>query len=149
VLIDEIELHHHPSWQQKIIDSLQWAFPYIQFIVTTNSPQVLSTVDNNSIRIISKSNRGSQYIETPQFQTRGIDSSYILAVLMGVDPKPDIQEVRDLNEYIVLIENNEIEREKAKDLRKKLETHFGKDHYVILDCDRLIRMQKFKQRKSK
>lgn len=41
VLIDEIELHMHPAWQRKIISTLQKIFPYIQFIITTHSPQVL------------------------------------------------------------------------------------------------------------
>ncbi|MCK5719643.1 MAG: AAA family ATPase, partial [Thiomargarita sp.] len=43
VLIDEIEMHLHPKWQQTIIPNLQEAFPKIQFIITTHSPQVLTT----------------------------------------------------------------------------------------------------------
>ena len=45
VLIDEIELHMHPSWQRRILGALQATFPNIQFIVTTHSPQILSEVD--------------------------------------------------------------------------------------------------------
>lgn len=41
VLIDEIELHMHPSWQRAIIPTLHKVFPNIQFIITTHSPQVL------------------------------------------------------------------------------------------------------------
>ena len=51
VLIDEIELHLHPSWQQKIILILRDSFPNLQFIATTHSPHILSTVDKNSIFI--------------------------------------------------------------------------------------------------
>lgn len=42
VLIDEIELHLHPSWQGRIVSVLMETFPNIQFIITTNSPKVLS-----------------------------------------------------------------------------------------------------------
>lgn len=33
VLIDEIELHMHPSWQRKILPALKKCFPNIQFIL--------------------------------------------------------------------------------------------------------------------
>ncbi|MYA91701.1 MAG: AAA family ATPase, partial [Synechococcus sp. SB0663_bin_10] len=44
VLIDEIELHLHPSWQQRVMVDLTRTFPNTQFIVSTHSPQVLTTV---------------------------------------------------------------------------------------------------------
>lgn len=44
VLIDEIDMHLHPEWQQHIIQDLQRTFPNLQFICTTHSPQVLSTI---------------------------------------------------------------------------------------------------------
>ena len=53
VLIDEIDLHLHPQWQQVVLQSLTKAFPNIQFIVTTHSPQVLSTVHNRNIGILN------------------------------------------------------------------------------------------------
>ena len=46
VLIDEIELHMHPSWQRKIIAVLQNIFPNIQFIITTHSPMVLGELND-------------------------------------------------------------------------------------------------------
>lgn len=52
VLIDEVDMHLHPEWQQTILTDLQKAFPKIQFIVTTHSPQVLTTVPSECIRII-------------------------------------------------------------------------------------------------
>ena len=54
VLIDEIELHMHPSWQRRILSILKEVFPNIQFIVTTHSPQVLGEADE-SFKIISLS----------------------------------------------------------------------------------------------
>ena len=41
VLIDEVDLHLHPSWQRKVAVALHKTFPNIQFIMTTHSPQVL------------------------------------------------------------------------------------------------------------
>ena len=47
VLIDEVELHMHPSWQRKVLYTLKETFPNIQFIVTTHSPIILSEADEN------------------------------------------------------------------------------------------------------
>lgn len=47
VLIDEIELHMHPSWQRKILSTLKKTFPNVQFIVTTHSPIILSEVNED------------------------------------------------------------------------------------------------------
>ena len=40
VLIDEIDIHLHPTWQRQILSQLRRTFPKIQFIVTTHSPLV-------------------------------------------------------------------------------------------------------------
>ncbi|ARU60735.1 hypothetical protein CBW65_06265 [Tumebacillus avium] len=43
VLIDELDLHLHPKWQWKIIESLKKLFPKVQFIATTHAPIVISS----------------------------------------------------------------------------------------------------------
>ena len=49
VLIDEIDMHLHPVWQQKIITDLKNAFPNIQFIVTTHSPFIVQSLNSNEV----------------------------------------------------------------------------------------------------
>lgn len=44
VLIDEIELHLHPTWQRNVIEKLRTTFPNIQFIATTHSPFVIQSL---------------------------------------------------------------------------------------------------------
>jgi predicted ATP-dependent endonuclease of OLD family len=46
VLIDEIETHLHVALQKKIMPFLCAFFPKIQFIVTTHSPFVISSLEN-------------------------------------------------------------------------------------------------------
>ena len=43
VLIDELELHLHPTWQLEIVEKLRSTFPNIQFITTTHSPFIVQT----------------------------------------------------------------------------------------------------------
>lgn len=54
VLIDEIDAHLHPSWQQKIVPGLNKAFPKIQFIVSTHSPFVVGEVKPSSLFILNE-----------------------------------------------------------------------------------------------
>ncbi len=44
VLIDEIDMHLHPNWQQRIVEDLKRTFPKLQFIVTTHSPFVVQSL---------------------------------------------------------------------------------------------------------
>ncbi|MEV6861825.1 AAA family ATPase [Streptosporangium subroseum] len=45
VLIDEIDVHLHVSWQKKIGEWLKSHFPAIQFIVTSHSPYICQSAD--------------------------------------------------------------------------------------------------------
>jgi len=49
VLIDEVELHLHVSWQRRVGFWLKEHFPNIQFIVTTHSPFVCQAADPNGL----------------------------------------------------------------------------------------------------
>ncbi|NEW61328.1 AAA family ATPase, partial [Sulfurovum sp. bin170] len=54
VLIDEIETHLHVELQKSILPLLTSFFPNIQFIVTTHSPFVLSSLSNTVIYDLEK-----------------------------------------------------------------------------------------------
>lgn len=46
VMIDEVDLHLHPAWQQRVVMDLLRTFPNTQFILTTHSPFVVEAVNN-------------------------------------------------------------------------------------------------------
>ncbi len=52
VLIDEIDAHLHPEWQQKIGFWLTSHFPHIQFLVTTHSPIICQAADDNGLFVL-------------------------------------------------------------------------------------------------
>lgn len=151
VFIDEVDLHLHPSWQQTILLQLQQAFPKIQFIVTTHSPQVLTSVDKSCIRMLRRTTDSETgetlcVVEHVATQTKGVSSADLLARIMEVDPVPDMPEAWQLSEYHALIQQNLYESAEGQSLRGKLDSHFGIDHPLMLDCERMIRLQVFKQR---
>lgn len=45
VLIDEIDLHLHPTWQRIIIGKIIQTFPKIQFILTTHAPLIIQSLE--------------------------------------------------------------------------------------------------------
>lgn len=49
VLIDEIDAHLHISLQKKILPFLTKSFPEIQFIVSTHSPFVITSTNNDTV----------------------------------------------------------------------------------------------------
>ena len=79
LLIDEIELHLHPRWQQQVIPKLQEAFPNTQLIVTTHSPQVVTTVESAGILIVE--NGQVRQCPAPTFGAR---SSDVISEVLGV-----------------------------------------------------------------
>lgn len=58
VLIDELDIHLHPTWQRKIATWLRTVFPNIQFIVATHSPMIAAGAGKDAITYTVKQNNG-------------------------------------------------------------------------------------------
>lgn len=65
VLIDEIDAHMHPAWQQALVTNLKELFPGVQFIATTHSPFIPISSKPEEIMHLQRdaSRRGRIYIE--------------------------------------------------------------------------------------
>lgn len=151
VLIDEVDLHLHPAWQQRVVQSLQTAFPQVQFIVTTHSPQVLTTVPRECIRQLGTEWDDEQQTwrttaTEPDFQTEGVASADTLARIMGIDPVPNVAPAQQLAAYRQTIEEGRQDAPEARELRDELLLHFGEQHPEMLECERLQRFQEMKRR---
>ncbi|HGF7509989.1 retron Ec78 anti-phage system effector ATPase PtuA [Vibrio cholerae] len=144
VVIDEIELHLHPKWQQEILIGLQETFPNLQFIVTTHSPQVLSTVDKECIRILRFDGNDVASIDKPRFQTKGVCSSDVLEQIMGTFSVPPVSEANWLSDYSVMIEENIWKSDEGVKLFDEIVQHFGSDHPEVVKIKGDIKTQEFK-----
>jgi len=76
VIIDEIELHLHPSLAQEVLDRFRKTFPNIQFIVSTHSPLVISNLkkEEGKNQIIKLSFDGKEY--KPEYLDNFYGASY-------------------------------------------------------------------------
>jgi len=141
VMIDEVDMHLHPAWQQTILGNLIKAFPKIQFIVTTHSPQVISTVPGHQIRILD----GNQ-VYIPGEGTQGAEASRILNEVFGVELRAQhLEIVQKLNRYLELIDNDKWDTEEALALRQVLDEWSRGNEPELVKADIDIRMKEFQR----
>nr|WP_128798647.1 AAA family ATPase [Corallococcus coralloides] len=63
VLIDELDLHLHPTWQVTLVPVLKRVFPRMQFIVTTHSPMLLPAFERHEIVMLRFNEQGDVVAE--------------------------------------------------------------------------------------
>lgn len=95
VLIDEIELNLHPAWQSEIIPTLRRIFSSCQFVITTHSPLVISSVESDYVRILKPGEIGQIEVTVPD-NTRGRSSNFLLDGVFEADSRlPVVDELID------------------------------------------------------
>jgi predicted ATP-binding protein involved in virulence len=130
VLIDELDLHLHPSWQKNVTGDLQQAFPMMQFIASTHAPLVIGSLRDGAVFSISDR---QVYRFPPQY---GRDAN---AILLEMDTEPMASTLRqDLDRYFLMIEAGEGHAPQAAALRAALERQLGTDHPEIERADLLL-----------
>ena len=138
LLIDEIELHLHPGWQQRVIPNLREVFPNTQLIIGTHSPQVLTTVRREHVRFLT-----SRHTIDPlptDIGTYGAESAHVLETVFGVHTRPrTVDTVDKLHVYLQIIEDRQHQTEKAKILRSELENDLGSSDPALKHADMRMR----------
>lgn len=142
MLVDEIDLHLHPSWQQRVLQDLMRTFPLTQFIVTTHSPQVLTTVPSECIRILQD---GKVY-EAPA-GTEGAEPGRLLLSALGLQSvrPPDNPATQELLAYLALVDQDKWDSPEALALRSKLDARYQGNEPALLEADLLIENKKWEQ----
>lgn len=62
VLVDEIDLHLHPAWQRQVAPLLSATFPCLQFVFSSHSPLVASSVQRQNIFVTDRADDGTATI---------------------------------------------------------------------------------------
>jgi hypothetical protein len=139
LLIDEIELHLHPKWQQTVIPRLRAAFPNTQIIVTTHSPLVLTSLEGRQIRIV----RDQQVFATP-IETYGADALRTARLVMDTESRPPGNpNTLRLGELFDLINRDQLED--AGTILAELETALGADDPALVDARTRIENLRWEQ----
>ena len=125
VLIDEIDLHLHPTLQAKVMKGLQHAFPKLQFIITSHAPMIMTGIPmDNQNKIIKLGYNKQEGYSAKEIETYGLDASTIIQAVLGVTPRSaDVEE--KLRSLFSLIDNDEYVKatEKLTQMRKQFGEH--------------------------
>lgn len=135
LIIDEIDAHLHPKWQYRVIGDLRRTFPNVQIIVTTHSPEVVSTVNKDSVYILN-TKEGILQEEHPEHQTAANYPEEIAATVMDV---PDM--IRTLPEFksylncLAAIQSGNVDSPLFVKERNSVISHYGENHPLTREID--------------
>jgi predicted ATP-dependent endonuclease of OLD family len=107
ILIDEPENHLHASLQKKVLAFLVRSFPQFQFIVTTHSPFILTSLKNTKILNLED---GRVYEDFSKFSYETVLEEYMLVDKYSDDVKNQVVKIRNLiahnskDEAMILLE---------------------------------------------
>ena len=88
VVIDELDMHLHPTWQRRISGLLMDTFPSVQFFAASHSPQIIGELEPEHIWLM----RGGKVLGHPE-RSLGLDSGEVLKELMGSQARnPEVDE---------------------------------------------------------
>lgn len=79
VVIDELDLSLHPSWQKRIVNILKDLFPKIQFICATHSPFVIQSLEEGELFSLDDADT------IPDDEYSGVSIEDIAEDIMGVE----------------------------------------------------------------
>lgn len=99
VLIDEVDLHLHPSWQRRALQQLERAFPRLQFIVTTHSPLVLGGVPDGIVSVLGRDEEGRTIVRTGESVKGWRVDQLLTGMHFGVSSPYDVETERLSEEY--------------------------------------------------
>ena len=124
VLIDEIDLHLHPRWQREALPRLRDVFPKLQLIVTTHSPQVLSSIENRQVRRLVDGG-----LQEHSVFVEGRDTNAILREYMRTDDR-DERGAAELNRLHRAIDRGD--RVEAKRIHRELAGRWGDNDPALI-----------------
>lgn len=101
VLVDELDMHLHPRWQRILTSGLKRAFPKVQFIVASHSPQVLGELKPEEIILLRPNGTAHPQV------SYGLTSSQVLEEIMDANARtPEVE--RLLSEVFESLERKDL-----------------------------------------
>lgn len=129
VLIDEIDLHLHPSWQREIMDNLSKHFKRIQFIATAHSPLMVQAATDANYEVLRHYKREITVESNPlDIQNWSVDQILTSDIFnLGTALNPKTQKLLDKRKEILskkrLTGEDKIKLEKVEKELGEVPTH--------------------------
>ena len=121
LMIDEVDAHLHPSWQRRIIPTLNKHFPKVQVICSTHSPLMLAGLGPGQVQLLGRGEDGTVTASTNARDIKGWSADEILRQFLDLDSPTDLETVEEINRLQALRQRDvlgEDERVELEQLRR-------------------------------
>ena len=119
VLIDELDLHLHPRWQRTIMTQFSAHFPNVQFVATTHSPLVITSMRDVNVAVLRQTEAGDHVvIQNDPKVVEGWRFDQILVSLFGLETARSARIETLMKERERLLENTAVTPHHAERLRE-------------------------------
>lgn len=114
LLIDEIDLHLHPSFQRTLIHFLSRTFPKTQFIVTAHSPLIVQAAFKANIILLKKSGDSIKVENDPEIVRNWRIDQVLTSDLFGLEGArpPEMEEKIKRRRHLLSLEKRNDKQEK-------------------------------------
>ena len=104
VLIDEVDAHMHPEWQQIIAPAIRDLFPNIQIMATTHSPLIVPSLNPDEIIRLQRSKDGKAInVVVPNYDVQDYRADQILtSPLFGLESSLAPDKLKKITRYTEL-----------------------------------------------
>jgi hypothetical protein len=126
VLIDEVDAHLHPLWQQKILAILTSKFPNVQFIVSGHSPMIVAGCNSGEVSVLRRDPEADLFYLEPL----GED-------FLGADPGELYQRLFEVEKSDRLYEEYSLKAVNKKTLESDIQTLTQKERRTSQDEEKL------------
>lgn len=117
VIIDELDLSLHPTWQKRIVRILKKLFPKVQFICATHSPFIIQSLETGELIVLDELEEEEEYA--------GQSIEDIAEDIMGVEnvqySEKREEMYRAANEYFAALKKKDISKKELYELKIRAE----------------------------
>jgi hypothetical protein len=106
-LIDEIDLHLHPTWQNHVVRDFRRAFCNTQLIASTHSPLVLGELKRENVKILRREEDGRITLGSPEIDPQGLGVVGILTNIFDLSSTIDQPTLDKITERLLLYSKRE------------------------------------------
>jgi len=127
ILIDEIDLHLHPTWQRMVVPRLGKVFPRCQFLISTHSPHVVTHVQPENLFLLHMTDRG--LIASRPSESYGKTVERVLEDLMGLETTRPNEVTKSIQ--LIYEQIDQRDYKEAKQTIARLKQEIGEDPELV------------------
>ena len=118
LIVDEIDLHLHPSWQTRVIPTLVDNYPNLQIFCSTHSPLMLAGLNEGQVQLLRRGQSGEVTVSTNDVDIVGWSADEILRNFLGVPDPTDFATAQHLVQLKELRSKAELSESEVRQLEE-------------------------------